>query len=214
MPEPVLEKVTAFATRGSGGSTELLVFAHPTAGVQLPAGTVEIGEAPEIAVLRELREESGLADVALVGALGVETLLLPEGERAVWETAALLMGPSLDDAPTGTAIRRGFRVPTRGVADGFTDIHYEEWDHNQRPPVLLKSREGWVPSRALTSRVKRFFYHIIVREETPDEWDLRTDGGNVFHLYWTPLRPRPRLVAGQDGWLETVYDQLLRAVRS
>ena len=38
----------------------LLVFKHPFAGVQLPKGTIEQGELPEEAVLRELEEESGI----------------------------------------------------------------------------------------------------------------------------------------------------------
>lgn len=40
--------------------------ANPEAGVQVPAGTVEPGEAIEAALFREVREESGLADVQLV----------------------------------------------------------------------------------------------------------------------------------------------------
>ena len=40
----------------------VLVFRHPhaVAGVQLPKGTIESGESPEDAVVRELAEESGL----------------------------------------------------------------------------------------------------------------------------------------------------------
>ncbi|MDW8313249.1 MAG: NUDIX domain-containing protein [Burkholderiales bacterium] len=38
----------------------VLVFRHPLAGVQLPKGTIDPGESPERAVLRELAEESGL----------------------------------------------------------------------------------------------------------------------------------------------------------
>ncbi len=40
----------------------VLVFRHPhtIAGVQLPKGTIEPGEAPVAAVMRELAEESGL----------------------------------------------------------------------------------------------------------------------------------------------------------
>ena len=40
----------------------VLVFRHPhaTGGVQLPKGTIEPGESPENAVIRELAEESGL----------------------------------------------------------------------------------------------------------------------------------------------------------
>ena len=40
-----IQKVTGFITRGrSDGGHDLLVFQHPSAGVQLPAGTVEEGE--------------------------------------------------------------------------------------------------------------------------------------------------------------------------
>jgi 8-oxo-dGTP pyrophosphatase MutT (NUDIX family) len=38
----------------------LLCFAHPHAGNQIPKGTVQPGESPQAACLRELREESGL----------------------------------------------------------------------------------------------------------------------------------------------------------
>ena len=46
------QKVTAFVTRGVGEDAELLVFRHPHAGLQLPAGTVEVDESPPAAALR------------------------------------------------------------------------------------------------------------------------------------------------------------------
>lgn len=54
----------------------LLVFTHDTvpltaAGVQVPAGTIEPGETPEAAALRELREETGRSG-RIVRSLGVE----------------------------------------------------------------------------------------------------------------------------------------------
>jgi 8-oxo-dGTP pyrophosphatase MutT (NUDIX family) len=65
----VSEKVVAYVTH----RRRLLIFTHrdfPEAGVQVPAGTVEPGEAPEAAVLREAREETGLSALALVRYLG------------------------------------------------------------------------------------------------------------------------------------------------
>lgn len=57
----IIQKVTAFVVRERCGIKELLLFKHPTAGVQIPAGTVEDGEDIETAVKREVYEET--ADV-------------------------------------------------------------------------------------------------------------------------------------------------------
>lgn len=54
-------KVIAYITRNHG--EELLVFDHrdfEAAGTQVPAGTVESGEDLKLAILREIKEESGL----------------------------------------------------------------------------------------------------------------------------------------------------------
>ena len=59
-----VKKVVAYITRGDG----LLVFTHrdiPEAGVQVPAGTVEMDETPGAAVLREVHEETGLTPTAV-----------------------------------------------------------------------------------------------------------------------------------------------------
>jgi 8-oxo-dGTP diphosphatase len=53
---------------------QLLVFLQPqfpSAGLQVPARTVQPGEQPERAVLREVLEETGIADVTLLRHLGV-----------------------------------------------------------------------------------------------------------------------------------------------
>jgi ADP-ribose pyrophosphatase YjhB (NUDIX family) len=71
----VLDKVLAYVVRTDQHEPELLLFEHagdPAAGVQVPAGTVEPGEAVETALWRELLEESGLQppQVSLVARLG------------------------------------------------------------------------------------------------------------------------------------------------
>lgn len=59
MPE-ALTKVTALVVRPGVSGAELLVFDHPLAGTQLPAGTGLPGEDPVTAARRELFEETGV----------------------------------------------------------------------------------------------------------------------------------------------------------
>jgi 8-oxo-dGTP pyrophosphatase MutT (NUDIX family) len=62
------QKVLAYITRRSSNKVELLVFVHrgmPEAGIQVPAGTVEAGENSEVAIIREVTEESGLQDIVI-----------------------------------------------------------------------------------------------------------------------------------------------------
>lgn len=72
-PERILvRKVVGYVVR----SGRLLVFTHDDApleitGVQVPAGTIEPGESPDHAVVREVREETGLA-ARIVRDLGVD----------------------------------------------------------------------------------------------------------------------------------------------
>jgi 8-oxo-dGTP pyrophosphatase MutT (NUDIX family)/SAM-dependent methyltransferase len=64
-----LLKVAVYITRGD----RLLVFKHvhqPEAGIQVPGGTLEPGEAPVEGALREAREETGLTALQAVAYLG------------------------------------------------------------------------------------------------------------------------------------------------
>ena len=64
-----VEKVVAYITH----TDKLLVFRHtqhPEAGIQVPAGTIEEGELPVSAVMREAREETGLEHLEVRSFLG------------------------------------------------------------------------------------------------------------------------------------------------
>jgi 8-oxo-dGTP pyrophosphatase MutT (NUDIX family) len=97
---PLIGKVVCYVTRGE----DLLVFVHRPeggAGVQVPAGTIEPGEAPEAAALREAEEETGLSGFRVLRRLGEYThrsegrpedhrrhvfhLAAPEGAPERWE---------------------------------------------------------------------------------------------------------------------------------
>ena len=69
-------KVCPVITRSRAEGLQILAFRHPLAGKQLVKGTLEDGEAPEDAALRELKEEAGL-DAIVARPLGVSGEIAP-----------------------------------------------------------------------------------------------------------------------------------------
>jgi 8-oxo-dGTP pyrophosphatase MutT (NUDIX family) len=127
---PVLQKVTAFITRQTGDQLELLVFRHPTAGIQLPAGTVEADEALDAAVLREVREETGLTDVRIIRHLGtLPRALAPRTERHCFHLTT--------DADTPA----GWDVFT---TDGGGHIFHCYWTPLLPKPALVSPQDTWL----------------------------------------------------------------------
>lgn len=82
----IREKVYAYIVHPFCNRNHLLVFQHldfPEAGIQVPGGTVELGEPLQDAVFREAFEETGLRGLYLVNKLGkirrdMEPFGLPE----------------------------------------------------------------------------------------------------------------------------------------
>ena len=70
---PVQRKVYAYILREGCIKRQLLVFTHvdlPEAGIQVPGGSVEIGEEYKFAAEREVEEETGLKDLLCERKLG------------------------------------------------------------------------------------------------------------------------------------------------
>lgn len=96
----MVAKVAAFIVRRSGVNAQLLVFAHadlPEVPVQIPGGTVEPGESPENAVLREVEEESGLRGLPILHKLGVCHFFWTAIDDEIERHCYLLQAPN--DAP-------------------------------------------------------------------------------------------------------------------
>lgn len=79
-----VDKVVCYITCGD----QLLVFRHrdfPEVGIQVPSGTIDAGEGPAVAALREAMEETGLSNIKVIRALGVSeydiSVLRPELHR-------------------------------------------------------------------------------------------------------------------------------------
>lgn len=67
----LIEKVVPVIFRDINQRTEILVFKHPIAGIQIVKGTVEKNEELEEAALRELYEESGISSARIHSYLGL-----------------------------------------------------------------------------------------------------------------------------------------------
>ncbi len=205
----ILAKATSFVTRDHGAVRELLVFEHPTAGLQVPAGTVEDGEAPEDAARREIAEETGVVALRLIEHIHQTTQDLPSTQRAVTASTVLRSEPH-DDAPaTGESIRRGLLVDLEDERGPYAFVSYKEFDLNVTPPRLIRCLNGWAPKSAFGARVVRHFYHFCFVGESHGAWEHFADG-HMFRPRWVPLEPMPKLVRGQDVWLESVCHKLIR----
>jgi 8-oxo-dGTP pyrophosphatase MutT (NUDIX family) len=220
MTNHVLGKVTAFIIRPRDAQRELLVFAHPTAGVQVPAGTVEEGEAFEDAALREAQEETGLEHLRLLKELARTSYSLKNNRYAFVRTTPLFREPGLMAEQIdigygdGSIFRRGMIVSLERVEGDWSEIKHDEFDLNVDPPELQFSVRGWVPSQCLSARQSRRFFLLTPTQETPASWSQLAEGRHLFHLYWVSLVPRPHLMPPQDEWLDVVYEQLLDNLRS
>lgn len=196
-----LDKVTAFVVT-YGKPHQLLVFDHPTAGLQLPAGTVEPGEAPVAAAKREVREETGV-EVTSRGVVLRETIHDLGPDRA-----ALLA--TVDRG--GRLFRRGHlvKVLTSDKAQGMAQIHEETFNYDESPPKLLSVSDGNVPIGALAQRIRRTFVLFVEDFRVTEPWSQQADGHH-FEVRWTRLRRDIPLVDGlknQKEWLTSNFNRL------
>ena len=206
----IVQKVTAFIVRERDGLKELLVFKHPTAGVQIPAGTVEIGEDIETAVKREAYEETGLQFVEIEAYLGCFENELENSQRIIAETTQVYIEPNLMAIPYKRKLSKGLTVDYFSAQEDFTHISYIEYEYDEfyKPTCIDANITGWVPNENISAQKKRHFFHLSTQEETEDAWELKSDQGHIFKPYWTPLSPKPEIIPPQDKWLDFVYERI------
>jgi 8-oxo-dGTP pyrophosphatase MutT (NUDIX family) len=198
--EPIAEKVTAFVTRTSPQGAELLLFEHPSAGFQLPAGTVEAGEPHAVAAAREAWEETGLADLPPGRLLAALREQLPDDHYLVATTTRVYGRPD----PTSfdwASIRNGLMVRRHRTEGDYAHVTFTEWYERSDPPYITYQITGWVPAATITRQVTRYFYHFPYHGRTPDTWMVEIDY-HRFRLFWAPLDGLPPLVKPQRPWVD------------
>ena len=206
-----VHKVTAFITRDLKDHREILVFQHPTAGIQLPAGTVEPGEDIETAVIREAQEETGIQTFRLQSHLGDIQNELNDGECIFTQTTQARLEPNTQSMPYERAFGRGVTVTFHESINGWSHISYNEYNQRPNPQSIRWRVDGWVPDETISFDKPRHFYHLTTPEETPERWTQIADGKHTFEPFWTPLTPKPNLISPQATWLDAVHNKLIQA---
>lgn len=198
----VVEKVTAFVIRQREEGVDLLLFEHPYAGIQIPAGTVESGETPEHAVLRELAEETGLSNVTLHRTLDVAEDQLAEGQPLIAAPTRVFARPdpsSVDWARLPT----GVQVTVERTAADFCQVTYREFDRVPDPKYVTMAITGWVPADHLATARRRYFFLLEPAGPKEEKWTVFADN-HAFTLFWAPLRALPAIIPPQDRWLDVL----------
>ena len=154
----VVQKVTAFIVRERDGVKELLVFKHPTAGVQIPAGTVEKDEDIETAVKREVYEETGLKFVEIENYLGYFENELENNQRIIAETTQVYIEPNLKAIPYKRRLPKGLTIDYLSTQEDFTHISYiaYEYDKSHKPIRIDTNIIGWIPNEHLSVQNNTF----------------------------------------------------------
>ena len=201
---PGVSKVAAFVTRAGAGGDELLLFRHPFAGVQIPAGTVDDGETPEEAALREAAEETGLAGLTLRAYLGYRDWHVPGDVRLIVDKTTVYGRPDTSSFDWAT-LPRSAAVRVERAEGGFTQVVYEEWDREPERQYVTYRIEGWVRDEVLTTSLRRHFFHLTHPGDTPESWPVGIDY-HTFTLFWAPIDDLPRPIGPQAAWLEVLRE--------
>lgn len=201
-----LQKVTAFILHRKKSGRELLLFEHPTAGIQVPAGTVEAGEEPRAAALREAGEESGLEGLRLEEFLGCREESPVIGDHFITCQTCVYSRP--DSFSFNWAnFRSGITVRLLRRSNGYAQVTFEEPDRWPDPRFATYAITGWVPEEVLALTARRHFYLFSHHGRTPPHWDVSIDG-HVFQPFWAPLNALPPVISPQASWVEMLQDHL------
>ena len=200
------QKVTAFILHRKKSGRELLLFEHPSFGIQVPAGTVEVGEDPQAAALREGGEESGLEDLRLEDFIGSQEENPGTGDHFIALQTSVYARPD----PTSfnwAHFRSGITVRLLRQVNGYAQVTFEEPNRWPDPQFATYQITGWVPEEVLARTAERFFYVLAHHGRTPPSWEVSIDH-HVFRPFWAPLDALPPVISPQAPWVDLLLDHL------
>ena len=195
----VIEKVTAFVTRQTDRGRQVLLFEHPFAGIQIPAGTVEPSETPEKAVIREVFEETGLTIFSHPVALGIQETELPPDQAIILPPATVYARPDTTSFDW-IEIRSAVQVNVQQRRKGFSQISYTEYDQIPKDQYVSMQITGWVPDEFLAQKQVRFFFHLAYDGNSESSWEVFSDH-HTFNIFWAAWDDLPSIIPPQDMWL-------------
>ncbi|HUS94641.1 MAG TPA: NUDIX domain-containing protein [Patescibacteria group bacterium] len=203
-----VDKVTAFITRWQNEKPELLVLHHPLAGRQLPAGTVEINEPLEKALLREVAEETGLVDIEIITYLGSGDSFLTGNDHVILVTTKLFSSPSYDASSAGYILERGLPVRVTNKIGKFSAVLCDPLDPYEQSPTRQQNVSGYVRSSVLGKHIRRHLFQLKPTTWTPEKWQKQVDG-HLMEFCWRSLDPQPILHPDHSDWLDSIYEMLI-----
>ncbi len=202
-----ISKVTIFVTRAGSAKPELLLLRRMSAAIQLPGGTVKLGESIEDAIYREVADKTGLDDIHIIACLGSIYRTLPGHLRMIMRMTKIFDAPSYDASSAGFALHRGETVQLEGVSGRFAAIQCDPLDESFDPPRRVSGIKGFVRSSLLATTVERHFYHLSSLADTAEEWNADVDGLQIL-LFWQPLQSIPQLFEQHQDWIEKYHPVL------
>ena len=140
-----VDKVGAYILReNTKDHDQLLIFAHknhPEAPVQIPGGTIEAKETPREAVIREVREETGLEEFEIKTKLGTATYFKESTKQEIKRHFYLIRvtemtEDSWEHRVNGSGEDKGFIFSFRWVGPKNALLIYDEFHKFLTPEYL------------------------------------------------------------------------------
>ena len=196
-----MDKITAFVLRRN--RTEILLFHHENAGIQIPAGTVDEKEDILTAGVREACEETGLLiDQIIKKELLQNTYNELKGKEVVTNTQTIIYSRPRENSFSWVKIKRGVTLDKKKDENDYCLVEYREWNDENNKDYYSYRIQGWAKAEDLSDRKMRHFCIIDV-EDSRNKWEVFIDN-HTFKPFYAKLDNLPTIISPQDKWIDVL----------